>query len=62
MDDDDLKLQHVEAEFKPRNLAVLSIEALADYIAVLEAEITRTRDAVAEKESARQSADSVFKS
>lgn len=61
MDDDDLALQHVEAEFKPRNLAVLSIEALADYIAVLEAEITRTRDAVAEKESARQSADSVFK-
>ena len=61
MDDDDLKLQHVEAEFKPRNLAVLSIEALADYIAVLEAKITRTRDAIAEKESARESADSVFK-
>ncbi len=61
MDDDDLKLQHVEAKFQPRNLAALSLEALGDYIAVLEAEITRARDVIAEKESARESADSVFK-
>lgn len=61
MDDDDLELHHVEAKFQPRNLAALSIEALADYIADLEAEIIRARDAVAEKQSARDSADSVFK-
>ncbi len=61
MDDDDLKLQHVEAKFQPRNLATLSIETLGDYIAELEAEITRVRDTIAEKESARESADSVFK-
>ncbi len=61
MDDDDLKLQHVEAKFQPRNLAALSIEALTDYIAELEAEIALARGAVAEKESARESADSVFK-
>ena len=61
MDDDDLKLQHVEAKFQPRNLAALSLEALGDYIAELEAEITRARDVIAEKESARESADSVFK-
>ena len=61
MDDDDLKLQHVEAKFQPRNLAAMSIEALTDYIAELDAEITRTRDTIADKESARESADSVFK-
>ena len=61
MDDDDLALQHVAAKFQPRNLAVLSIEALADYIAELEAEIIRAREAVAEKEAARDAADTVFK-
>ncbi len=61
MEDDDLKLQHVEAGFQPRMLASLSIEALGDYIAELEAEIARAREAVAEKESARGAADSVFK-
>ena len=52
MGDDDFKLQHVEAKFQPRNLAALSIEALADYITELEAEITRAREAIAEKQSA----------
>ncbi len=61
MDDDDLKLQHVEAKFQPRNLAALSIEALADYIAELEADIARARETIAAKETARDSADSVFK-
>ncbi len=60
MDDDDLKLQHVEAKFQPRNLAAMSIEALADYITELEAEITRAREAIAGKESARGDAESVF--
>ncbi len=61
MDDDDLKLRHVEARFQPLTLAALSIEALGDYIAELEAVIARAREAVAEKESARDTADSVFK-
>lgn len=61
MDDDDLTPQHVEAIFQPRNLAVMSLEALADYIAELEAEIVRVREAVAEKESAHDTADSVFR-
>ncbi len=61
MDDDDLTPQHVEAKFQPRNLAVLSLEALADYIVALEAEITRAREAITEKESAHDAADSVFK-
>ena len=61
MDDDDLALQHVAVEFRPRSLAALSIEALGDYISELEAEIIRVREAVAEKESARGEADSVFR-
>ena len=61
MDDDDLTPQHVEATFQPRTLAVLSLDALAEYIAELEAEITRARSAIAEKESAHDDADSVFK-
>ena len=44
MDDDDLKLQHVEAKFQHRNLAVLSLDMLAEYITELEAEIARARE------------------
>ena len=62
MDDDDLTPQHVEAKFQPRNLAVLSLEALADYIVELETEITRARETISDKEAARDAADSVFKS
>ncbi|MCH7555354.1 MAG: DUF1192 domain-containing protein [Proteobacteria bacterium] len=61
MDDDDLALQHVAVEFRPRSLAALSIKALGDYIIELEAEIIRVRATVAEKESARGEADSVFR-
>ena len=61
MDDDDLTPHHVEAKFQPRNLAVMSIEAIAEYIAELEAEIARASEAIAEKQSARGEADSVFK-
>lgn len=60
MDDDDPTPQHVEAKFQPRNLAVLSLEALADYIVELEAEITRARVTISDKEAARDAADSVF--
>ena len=62
MDDDDLTPQHVEAKFQPRVLATMSLEALGDYIAELEAEIARAREAIAEKESARNEANSVFRS
>jgi len=41
---------------------VMSIEALNDYIADLEAEIARVRETIKAKEAARQSADSFFKS
>ena len=61
MDDDDLELQHVEAKFQPQNLANLSLDALAGYIAELEVEIACAREAIAEKESAHDTADSVFK-
>ena len=47
---------------EPKKLEEMSIEALGDYIAELEAEIGRARHAVALKKEARQGADSVFKS
>ena len=45
---------------KPKDLEVMSIEALGEYIAELEAEIARVREAIAEKSTARQDAESVF--
>jgi uncharacterized small protein (DUF1192 family) len=59
MDADDLEPQKKKADLK--NLEVLSIEALNDYIAELEAEIARVRETIKAKEAARQSADSFFK-
>lgn len=44
-----------------KNLDILSIEALDEYIADLEAEIVRVRDAIKAKESARAGAQAVFK-
>ena len=46
---------------KPRNLGQMSIEALGEYIAELEAEIARAREAVAVKQQAQSAADGVFK-
>ena len=46
---------------KPKNLEVMSIEALHEYIADLEAEIARAREMIAGKEAAQLSADSFFK-
>ncbi len=60
MDTDDLEPQKKKPDLK--NLEVMSIEALNDYIADLEAEITRVRETIKAKEAARQSADSFFKS
>jgi uncharacterized small protein (DUF1192 family) len=59
MDPDDLEPRKKPAEKK--NLDIMSIEALNDYIAELEAEIARAREAIAHKESARNAADAVFK-
>jgi len=47
---------------KPKNLEVMSIEALGEYIEELEAEIARVREMIAAKEIARDGAESVFKS
>ena len=62
MDDDDLALQHVEPKQAQKNLALMSIGALNDYIAELEAEIARVREAISDKQSARGDAESVFRS
>ncbi len=59
MDLEDLEPRHRPAPKK--NLEIMSIEALAEYIAVLEAEIARVRDAIEAKQAARAGAESVFK-
>lgn len=59
MDEKDLEPRH--AKPKPKDLDVMSIEALNEYIAELEAEIARTRAAIAAKSSHRNAAESFFK-
>ncbi len=46
---------------KPKDLEAMSLEALSDYIAGLEAEIERAREVIARKHTARSAADSVFR-
>lgn len=46
---------------KPRDLEIMSIEALHGYIAEMEAEIVRVRAAIESKQSWRGHADSFFK-
>ena len=58
---DILDLEPQAPKPEPRNLDVMSIEALQDYIAELETEIARVHKAIAAKQSARQGAESVFK-
>jgi len=60
MDTDDLEPTKKKAEIK--DLEVMSIEALGDYIAELEAEIERVRGAISLKNTARSGAESAFKS
>jgi uncharacterized small protein (DUF1192 family) len=60
MDTDDL-----EPPEKPKerlDLEIMSIEALAERIVELEAEIAEIREMIGNKEQARSSADSFFKS
>lgn len=58
-DDDDNEPRHKPKTLK--DLDVMSIEALADYIGDLEAEIARARAKIADKEKARLGAQSFFK-
>ncbi|MEX2614822.1 MAG: DUF1192 domain-containing protein [Alphaproteobacteria bacterium] len=58
---DERELEPQTARPKPRDLDVMSIAALHDYIAELEAEIARTRAAIEAKQSWRGTAESFFK-
>ena len=60
MDIDDLEPQKQKPA--PKNLEILSIAALKEYIGELEAEIARVRETIAAKEKARDGADKFFKS
>ena len=59
MDTDDLEPRKQKP--KPKDLEGMSIEALNDYVAELQAEIERARLMIAGKQSARSAADTVFK-
>ncbi len=59
MDLDDLEAKREEPQ--PKNLEEMSIEALKIYIAEMEAEIARVREAIAAKEDARSGAETFFK-
>ncbi|HEY4635112.1 MAG: DUF1192 domain-containing protein [Rhodospirillales bacterium RIFCSPLOWO2_01_FULL_65_14] len=59
MDVDDLEPRKQKPA--PKNLDVLSVEALKEYIGELEAEIARVRQAIAGKEKARAGAEGFFK-
>jgi uncharacterized small protein (DUF1192 family) len=58
MDTDDLEPTKEKDEIK--DLDVMSIEALGDYITDLELEIERVRGAISLKDAAKSSAESVF--
>jgi len=45
----------------PKNLEVMSIEALSEYVAELEAEIARAQEMIAAKEKARVGAETLFR-
>ncbi len=59
MNTDDLEPEQKKPE--PKNLEEMSIEALEEYIAELEAEIARVREVIAGKEVARSGAEQFFK-
>lgn len=59
MEPEDLEPRVKKPEKK--NLEVMSIEALEEYIQELEAEIARARETIAGKQDARQGAESFFK-
>ncbi len=59
MDTDDLEPEKKKPS--PKNLEIMSIEALGGYIGELEAEIARVRETIAAKQSAHTQADQFFK-
>jgi uncharacterized small protein (DUF1192 family) len=58
MDTDDLEPEKKKPKLK--DLEEMSIEALQEYIAEMEAEIARVREAIAGKEDARTGAEVFF--
>ncbi len=60
MDTDDMEPPKKKAQAK--DLEIMSIEALGEYIEELEAEINRTRIAIKTKEAARSGAENAFRS
>lgn len=59
MDTDDL--EPIKKKPVPKDLEVMSIEALRDYIADLQAEIRRAEGMIASKDKARAGAEAFFK-
>ena len=59
MDEEDFLPRSKKPE--PVNIEVLSIEALGDYIAELEAEIARVRAAIEAKRASRSGAEAAFR-
>ena len=59
MDEQELPPEARQPDLK--NLEILSVEALEDYIGELEAEIARVRAEIAKKQQAKSAAESVFR-
>ena len=59
IDEQDLEPRTKRA--KPKDLDIMSVEALKDYIAGLQAEIERAEAAIAAKQSHKAAAESFFK-
>ena len=60
-----MELDDLEPRNRPpqkKNLEVMSVEELEEYVAALEAEIERARETIAKKRDHLSSADSLFKS
>jgi uncharacterized small protein (DUF1192 family) len=55
------ELEPTKATAKPKDLTVMSIGELQEYIAAMETEITRVREMIAKKQSHRGAIESVFK-
>ena len=55
------ELEPLQQNPVPKNLDEMSIEALGEYIAELEAEIARVREAIKGKQGAQSDADQFFK-
>ncbi len=56
------ELEPLSKQPQKKDLEIMSIEALHEYIAELEAEIARAHVAIEGKQGARESADTFFKS